>query len=211
TEAHLNRLSYSRRAAVEYLSRQCPSLAQFIGQCGPLKLKLDRDPDQFSALSAAIVYQQLSGKAAATIHGRFRALFDNNQPNAADAEALSIPQLRSVGLSQNKALAIVDLARKSLDGSLAPMHRINRMNDEEVIENLVQVRGIGPWTAQMLLIFNLGRPDVMPAADLGIQKGVQVIYRMRKLPNPEQVLRRTRHLAPFRSAASWYFWRVVDG
>jgi len=207
----VSRLRYSRSAAVDYLSRQCPSLAEFIDHFGPLKLKLNRNPDLFSAIASSIVYQQLSGKAAATIHGRFCTLFENRVPNAVGAEHISIPQLRSVGLSQNKALAILDLARKTLDGSLAPMRRIDRMSDEEVIENLVQVRGIGPWTAQMLLIFTLGRPDVMPATDLGIQKGVQTIYRMRKLPSPDQVLRRTRHLAPYRSVASWYFWRVVDG
>lgn len=207
----MSRLPYSRKAAVEYLSRKCPSLAAFIDRFGPLTLKLDRDPDLFPAIASSIVYQQLSGKAAATIHGRFCALFESQVPDAAGTERISIPQLRSVGLSQNKALAIQDLARKTLDGSLAPLDRIHQMSDEEVIENLVQVRGIGPWTAQMLLIFTLGRPDVMPATDLGIQKGVQTIYRMRKLPNPEQVLRRTRHLAPYRSVASWYFWRVVDG
>lgn len=207
----MSRLRYNRLEAVEYLSSQCASLAAFIRHLGPLKLKVEQPPDLFSALSTAIVYQQLSGKAAATIHGRFCALFDNRQPDAAGVEGLSISDLRSVGLSQNKALAIQDLARKSLDGSLAPIRRVNRMSDAEVMDNLVQVRGIGPWTAQMVLIFNLGRPDVMPAADLGIQKGVQVIYRMRSLPKPDQVLRRTRHLAPFRSAASWYFWRVADG
>ncbi|HLF29978.1 MAG TPA: hypothetical protein VI566_03000 [Xanthomonadales bacterium] len=207
----MRRLRYNRQEAVQYLSDQCPSLAAFIRHFGPLKLKVEQPQDLFSALSEAIVYQQLSGKAAATIHGRFRALFENSQPDAAGAEGISISELRAVGLSQNKALAIQDLARKSLDGSLAPMRRINRMSDAEVMENLVQVRGIGPWTAQMVLIFNLGRPDVMPAADLGIQKGVQVIYRMKSLPKPDQVLRKTQHLAPFRSAASWYFWRVVDG
>jgi len=113
-------------------------------------------------------------------------------------------------LSQNKALAIRDLAEKELDGTLWPLRKINRMEDKSVIENLVQVRGIGAWTAQMLLIFTLGRPDVMPVADLGVQKGIKAVYRMRKLPGPEEVLRRTQHLAPFRSAASWYFWRAAD-
>jgi 3-methyladenine DNA glycosylase/8-oxoguanine DNA glycosylase len=185
-------------------------LADFIRQHGPLKLRVSKPPDLFSALAEAVVYQQLSGKAAGTIHHRFCALFDSEQPVAEAVPAMPIEQLRSVGLSQNKALAIQDLARKTLDGSLASLHRIARMTDAEVVENLVQVRGIGPWTAQMLLIFNLGRPDVMPAADLGIQKGVQTIYRMRALPKPDQVLKRTRHLAPFRSAASWYFWRAAD-
>ena len=119
-------------------------------------------------------------------------------------------QLRSVGLSRNKGLAIQDLAEKSLDGSLASTRQMARMDDDQVIENLCRVRGIGPWTAQMFLIFNLGRPDVMPSTDLGVQKGVQGVYRMRKMPDPEQVMRKTRHLAPYRSAASWYFWRAAD-
>jgi len=206
----MSRLRYSRHEADQYLSQRCERLGEFIRTHGPLRLKADPEPDLFCALAQAIVYQQLSGKAAATIYGRFEGLFSDRQPKAAGIGNMPIEQLRSVGLSQNKALAIRDLASKTLDGVLAPMRRISRMNDTDVLENLVQVRGIGPWTAQMLLIFNLGRADVMPASDLGVQKGVQRIYRMRKLPTPDQVLKRTRHLSPYRSAASWYFWRAAD-
>jgi 3-methyladenine DNA glycosylase/8-oxoguanine DNA glycosylase len=206
----MSRLRYSRRAAVTHLRSQCPSLARFIDLQGPLKLKIGTEPDLFTALARAIVYQQLSGKAAATIYSRFSALFGDGGPNPRAANTLTMARLRSVGLSQNKALAIQDLARKSLEGHLASRHRIARMSDAQVIESLVQVRGVGPWTAQMLLIFNLGRPDVMPAADLGVQKGVQAVYRMKTMPHPDAVLRRTRHLAPFRSAASWYFWCAAD-
>lgn len=206
----MSRLRYNRRMAIDHLRNRCEPLGRFIDLQGPLKLKVGGETELFSALSQAIVFQQLSGKAAATIYGRFSDLFAGEELNAQAAMTLTMMQLRSVGLSQNKALAIQDLARKSLDGSLASMRKINRMSDSEVIENLVQVRGIGPWTAQMLLIFNLGRPDVMPTTDLGVQKGVQTIYRMRKLPQPGEVLRRTLHLAPFRSAASWYFWRAAD-
>jgi len=192
------------------LCSQCEALGRFIEELGPLKLKVTAERDLFNALSAAIVYQQLSGKAASTIHGRFAALFDGGVPNAIQASTLPMQDLRAVGLSNNKALAVQDLAKKSLDGSLTPMHRMFLLDDEQVVENLCQVRGIGPWTAQMFLMFNLGRPDVMPVTDLGVQKGVQTVYRMRKLPSPEQVLRKTRHLAPFRSAASWYFWQAAD-
>lgn len=185
-------------------------MGHFIDQCGPLKLKVARDRDLFNALAAAIVYQQLSGKAASTIHGRFTTLFSDHQPEAHQATRMNIETLRSVGLSQNKALAVLDLAEKSVDGSLVPMHRMGRLADEEIIENLCQVRGIGPWTAQMFLIFNLGRPDVMPAADLGVQKGVRAIYSMEELPSPDTVTERTAHLAPYRSAATWYFWRAAD-
>lgn len=206
----MSRLRYNRRLAVDYLRQQCGSLASCIDAYGPFRLRVSRGSDLFSALSAAIVYQQLSGKAAATIHGRFCGLFPGDVPRAEQADCFSIEQLRSVGLSQNKALAIHDLAKKSLDGTLKPLHRLARLGDEEVIANLCAVRGIGPWTAQMFLIFDLGRPDVMPATDLGVQKGVQSVYGVDHLPAPEEVLERTRHLAPYRSAASWYFWKVAD-
>jgi 3-methyladenine DNA glycosylase/8-oxoguanine DNA glycosylase len=206
----MSRLRYNRGEAVAHLKQCCERLSGFIDQQGPLKLRVASEPDLFSALSRAIVYQQLSGKAAATIHGRFAALFETSSPNPSEAAGFSMETLRGVGLSRNKALAVQDLAARSLDGSLASMRKITRMGDQEVVDNLCQVRGIGPWTAQMLLIFNLGRPDVMPATDLGVQKGVQAVYKMRKLPAPEQLLRKTRHLAPYRSAASWYFWRAAD-
>jgi len=206
----MNRLRYNRQTAVEHLRSQCDPIRRFIDDIGGLGLKVRRENDLFSALSRAIVYQQLSGKAAATIHGRFTTLFNQGVPEAALAKQLSVEQLRSVGLSNNKALAIRDLADKSLDGTLVSMRQIARMEDGQIIDNLCQVRGIGPWTAQMLLIFNLGRPDVMPATDLGVQKGVQAVYVMKKLPEPEQLLKKTRHLAPYRSAASWYFWRAAD-
>ena len=206
----MSRLRYNRRSAVHHLREQCHSLRRVIDEVGPLKLRVKAAPDLFEALAAAIVFQQLSGKAATTIHGRFAALFRDDKPRAADCRDLGYEPLRAVGLSHNKALAVLDLSAKTLSGELVPPTRINRLGDQGVIDNLCQVRGIGPWTAQMFLIFNLGRPDVMPATDLGVQKGVQAVYRMRKLPAPEQVLRRTRHLAPYRSAASWYFWRAAD-
>lgn len=206
----MSRLRYNRQVAVGHLRSQCGLLRHFIDDCGGLGLKVRRENDLFSALARAIVYQQLSGKAAATIHGRFTTLFNDSLPEATQARRLSMEQLRGVGLSRNKGLAILDLAEKSLDGCLASARQMARMDDPLVIANLCQVRGIGPWTAQMFLIFNLGRPDVMPASDLGVQKGVQAIYRMRRLPEPEQLMRKTRHLAPYRSAASWYFWRAAD-
>jgi DNA-3-methyladenine glycosylase II len=206
----MSRLRYNRRQAVDHLRRQCGSLGQVIDDCGPLKLRASRGADLFNALAAAIVYQQLSGKAAATIHQRFTTLFRDDLPEAGQVSKLSMEALRGVGLSRNKALAIQDLAEKSLDGTLLAIKRMSGLDDEQVVENLCLVRGIGPWTAQMFLIFDLGRPDVMPATDLGVQKGVQAVYRMRELPTPDQVLARTRHLAPYRSAASWYFWWVAD-
>lgn len=157
-----------------------------------------------------MVYQQLSGKAAGTIHGRFSDLFTDGQPNAAEAAELSVPELRAVGLSNNKARSILDLAEKTRSGVVPKPGGLYRLSDDALIERLTQVRGIGPWTVQMLLIFYLGRPDVMPATDLGVQKGVQHIYDLPDLPVPEMVLEQTAHLAPYRSAASWYFWRAAD-
>lgn len=206
----MSRLRYNRHKAIEHLRSQCRSLRRFIDSHGAFDLKVRREYDVFNALAHAIIYQQLSGKAAATIFGRFAALFPDDLPEAAKAGRFTMEELRGVGLSRNKALAIMDLSEKSTDGTLVAMRKMSGLRDAQVIDNLCQVRGIGPWTAQMLLIFNLGRPDVMPATDLGVQKGVQAIYRMRKLPAPDQVLSKTRHLAPYRSAASWYFWRAAD-
>ena len=206
----MSRLRYNRRQAVEHLSQACPALGRFIRSCGPLKLRVTKENDLFRVLSAAIVYQQLSGKAAATIHGRFAALFPDDIPEAGRASLLSMEQLRGAGLSNNKALAVLDLAEKCRDGSLCPMHRMGRLSDREISENLCRVRGIGPWTAEMFLIFTLGRPDVMPATDLGVQKGIRAVYGLAQLPTPEQALQQTRHLSPYRSAASWYFWRAAD-
>lgn len=206
----MSRLRYNRQQAVSHLCESCDPLAAFIAQQGRFRLKVQPDRDLFNALSRAIIYQQLSGKAAGTIHGRFCALFPNDIPDAGHSVALTMEQLRNVGLSRNKALAVQDLAQRSIDGSLPSMRRAAGMNDEDLVDTLCQVRGIGPWTAQMLLIFTLGRPDVMPATDLGVQKGVQQVYALEALPAPEEVITATRHLAPYRSAAAWYFWRAAD-
>lgn len=206
----MSRLRYNRRHAVAYLGAACPALGRFIGDCGPLRLRVDAQGGVFGALSRAIVYQQLSGRAAATIYGRFSDLFDDGMPSAPGVLALTEERLRGAGLSRGKALAIRDLAERTLDGTLAPMHRLARLDDARIVESLCRVRGIGPWTAQMFLIFNLGRPDVMPATDLGVQKGVRAVYGLAALPSPDDVTERTRHLAPFRSAASWYFWRAAE-
>lgn len=205
-----SRLRYNRRRAVEHLCSECADLERFIRKAGALKIEARSGRDVFSALCSAIVSQQLSGKAAATIHGRFAALFSQNQPAAPQCLRLGYGPLRGAGLSHNKALAVLDLAARAADGSLPSRERMGRLDDQAVIDSLCRVRGIGPWTAQMFLLFNLGRPDVMPATDLGVQKGVRAVYQLDELPAPQQVLDRTQHLAPYRSAASWYFWRAAD-
>jgi 3-methyladenine DNA glycosylase/8-oxoguanine DNA glycosylase len=206
----MSRLRYNRKQAVDTLKSNCPRMAGLIRDKGRFSLQVKGNTDLFTSLASAITYQQLSGKAAATIYGRFEALFANNTPLAPEAVDLSVATLRSVGLSNNKALAIIDLAEHSCSGSLPNVRKMAGMDDDAIIENLCRVRGIGPWTAQMHLIFSLGRPDVMPATDLGIQKGIQLTYQLPDLPSPDQVLSATEHLGPYRSVASWYFWRAVD-
>lgn len=206
----MSRRRYNWLEAVDHIEKSCDNLAVFIGQLGGKRLPVRNEGSPFIALSRAIAYQQLSGKAAGTIHGRFLDLFPERQPSPERTLALPVSALRGVGLSQAKTLSIIDLAEKWLTGELPSAWKMARMADHEVTTCLCSVRGIGPWTAQMYLIFNMGRPDIMPATDLAIQKGVQNIYRMRKLPSPDQVMTRTKHLAPFRSVASWYFWRASE-
>lgn len=206
----MSRLRYNWAEARGHLREACPQLCAFIDGFGAARYAVRSEGDLFRALARSIAYQQLSGKAAATIHGRFEELFTDHRPNAPEALELGIAGLRSVGLSQGKALSILDLAAKTVSRQLPPSRRLGRMSDPQVIERLCQVRGVGPWTAQMHLIFYLGRPDVMPATDLGVQKGVRNVYALDALPGPEETLARTRHLAPFRSAAAWYFWRASE-
>ena len=165
----MSRLRYNRREAVAHLRKRGSGMDRLIAQGGPFKLRVARDNDLFRALSSAIIYQQLSGKAAAPIPGQFCALFDGGLQNAAGMGAVPMDALRGAGLSRNKALAVIDLAEKVESGALPSLRRMAGLDDDAVVERLCQVRGVGPWTAQMYLIFNLGRPDVMPATDLGIR------------------------------------------
>jgi 3-methyladenine DNA glycosylase/8-oxoguanine DNA glycosylase len=157
----------------------------------------------------SIVFQQLSGKAAATIHGRVIALVGDGAEAPSRIAATSHDALRAAGLSNAKASYVRNLAEHVLDGSL-PVESLHELSDDEIIAALTQVKGIGKWSAQMFLMFRLGRPDVLPELDLGVQKGIQMTYRMRKLPTPAQVLRRGQKWAPYRTVASWYMWRVLE-
>ena len=205
----MTRLRYNWAEAKRHLRGHCDPMRRFIDGFGAERYSVRDGGDLFQALARSIAYQQLSGKAAGTIHGRFEALFED-RPNAPEALELGFEPLRGAGLSNSKTLSILDLAEKQVSGQLPNARRLGRMQDEEIIESLVRVRGIGPWTAQMHLIFYLGRPDIMPATDLGVQKGVRHIYGLDELPTPEECLERTAHLAPFRSAAAWYCWRAAD-
>ena len=202
------RRAHPAREGVEHLRRADPVLAALIDRVGPFGLAAKRHRDHFGSLSRAIVYQQLSGKAAETIHGRYLALFPGTPTPRAVLDATPA-RLRAAGLSGAKAAALLDLASATLDGRL-PLPVSARLSDEEIVERLVNVRGIGPWTAQMFLMFHLGRPDVLPVGDLGLRTGAKRLYRLRGDPSPARLLRLAEPWRPWRSVATWYLWRSLD-
>ncbi|MGO9837085.1 MAG: DNA-3-methyladenine glycosylase family protein [Polyangiaceae bacterium] len=203
-------LGFDPIAAASHLASRDAKLGEIIDRVGPLRLELAATKTTFEALAESIVYQQLTGKAAATIHGRLCALFDRRRPRPDLLLTMNDDALRGVGLSRGKVLALRDLAARTLDGTVPTIGRLRAMTDQEVVERLVQVRGVGPWTAEMLLIFRLGRPDVLPVHDYGVRQGFKLAYRMRELPAPKTLARRGEKWRPFRTAASWYLWRAVD-
>ncbi len=185
-------------------------LAVAIERVGPCTMRVNNDGTHFDHLARAIVYQQLSGSAAGTIHGRFvERCGEGGSPTPEHVLLHDETVLRGCGLSTAKTAAIRDLARHVVDRRL-PLDIVETLDDEAIIEALVQVRGIGPWTAQMFLMFRLGRPDVLPVLDLGVRKGAQRIYRMRALPEIERLEKVARKWRPWSSIASWYCWRVLD-
>lgn len=184
-------------------------MVEVIDKVGPCTLQLRTEGTHFDALIRSIVYQQLSGKAAATIHGRVRAMFDSEAPLPPQVAAAEHDALRKAGLSNQKAQYVRNLAEHSINGSL-PVESLHELSDQEIIDALTQVKGIGRWSAQMFLMFRLGRPDVLPDLDLGVQKGMQRAYRMRKLPSPQKVLETGAKWAPYRTIGSWYMWRVLE-
>ena len=199
----------SPREALAHLRRVDPVMAGVIRTVGPYRLHLRRGNSHFHHLVRAIVYQQLSGKAAGTIHGRFCALFPRRHVDPERLLALSDESLRSVGLSRQKMGYLRDLADKVHSGAV-PLHRVRHMSDEAIIDHLVQVKGVGRWTAQMFLMFRLGRPDILPELDLGIQNGVQRAYGLRRRATPKDVQRIGKVWSPYSSIACWYLWRYVD-
>ncbi len=222
--------SYDIPAALAQLSTADPKLGRLITRAGPFTLTLRSTQSPFEALLRAIVYQQLHGKAAETIH---RRLLDSFAPltgahhltgetvHFTAQHLLDAPneQLRAAGLSHNKALAVRDLAAKTLDGTVPTLPRIRRMSDEEIIDHLTQVRGIGKWTVEMFLMFRLGRPDVLPTSDYGVRKGFALTFGKLKpadkvtpadLPAPAVMEKRGARWRPWRSVASWYLWRACD-
>jgi len=197
--------------AHRHLSATDPRMAALIARSKRYDLKAGGLVRPFDALAESIAYQQLSGKAAATIWGRVRAIYGKRKyldPKA----VLKTPdrKFRAAGLSRSKVAALKDLAAKTIDGTVPTTAALAKMSDEEIIERLIQVRGIGRWTVEMLLLFDLARPDVWPIHDYGVQKGFAKTFGKRKLPTPKQLLKHGKKFAPHRSVAAWYFWRALD-
>ena len=199
------------KKAIDHVAKSDPRFAALIARCRRFDVVADELVRPFDALAESIAYQQLSGKAAATIWGRVRALFGKRK--WLDPEAvLKMPdeKLRAAGLSRSKVAALKDLAAKTLDGTVPKRRELVKMSDEEVIERLTKVRGIGRWTVEMLLLFDLGRLDVWPVADYGVQKGFAKTFGKRRLPKPKQFQKIGEKWRPYRSVAAWYFWRALD-
>ncbi len=191
-----------------FLSRRDPVLRALIKSAGPSVIGKRRSATSFEALVRAIVFQQLAGAAASTIYGRVVALFPGGRVTPENVLAAPESSLRAAGLSANKLASIRDFAAKSLDGSV-PLRSLGRLNDEEIIARLVTVRGIGRWTAEMFLIFQLGRPDVWPVDDLGVRNGYRIAYELPELPTAKELGPLGDLYRPFRSYAAWYCWQAV--
>jgi len=212
------KLPFDPTEAIAHLQAADPKLSGLIQRVGPFLLRLDDAPSPFESLVESILYQQLHGKAAATIHRRVREYFGGDP---APHMLINTPDepLRAAGVSGNKIKALRDLAARTLDGTVPTHAAIRKMSDAEIIERLTAVRGIGPWTVEMLLIFRMGRPDVFPVSDYGVRKGYALTFmrlpktralEAKDLPKPEVLLKRGKRWAPFRSVATWYLWRACD-
>jgi DNA-3-methyladenine glycosylase II len=199
-------------AAIKHLSKCDPVMRRLIrthGPCG-LEPKIRRSP--FQSLAQAIAHQQLNGTAANTILKRFIKLFSGRKfPRAEDLAGVHDDAIRGAGFSRAKVAALRDLAAKTLDGTVPSSREIIKLDDAEIITRLIEVRGVGQWTVEMLLIFQLGRPDVLPIHDFGVRSGFRHAYRLNDLPKPKDLLAHGECWRPFRTTAAWYLWRAADG
>jgi len=213
-------LPFDLAAATAHLSASDPCLAKLIDELLPFEPEIDHTQSPYEALMEAIVYQSISGKAAATIFARVKALSgasrgealarDGRVPSPEEVLQLSKQKLRKAGLSGAKILSMKDLAQKTIDGIVPTHDEALKLSDEELVERLDSVRGIGRWTVEMFLIFRLGRPDVLPIHDLGVQKGWSVAYRKKHKPRPKELLKFGERWRPYRTVASWYMWRAFE-
>jgi DNA-3-methyladenine glycosylase II len=204
-------LDYDADLACRHLADADPRLGELIARAGVFSLRPEPTQSLFAALLESIVYQQLSGAAAATILGRVLALYRPRRfPRPQDIVDTPPERLRAAGLSNAKTLAVRDLAARTLDGTVPSMAHVRRMTDDEVVERLTRVRGIGVWTVEMLLIFRLGRSDVLPLGDLGVRNGFARTFGRRGLADPKVMSRRAERWRPYRTVASWYLWRALE-
>jgi DNA-3-methyladenine glycosylase II len=201
----------NHEGAHQHIAATDPRIAALIARSPRYNIKPAPLIRPFDALAESIAYQQLSGKAAATIFGRVRALYPRRK-YLDPKKILATPDesFRAAGLSRSKIAAVKDLAAKTIDGTVPSARAIARMSDEEIILRLTEVRGIGRWTVEMLLLFDLGRPDVWPVDDYGVRKGFAKTFGKRKLPTPKQLMKLGDKWRPYRSIAAWYFWRALD-
>ncbi|HSF67387.1 MAG TPA: DNA-3-methyladenine glycosylase 2 family protein [Nitrospiraceae bacterium] len=196
---------------IRHLSKADPVMRRLIREVGPFTLTPQAKRSPFESLARAIAYQQLHEKAAESILRRFVALFPRGRfPRPDDLLAMDEHAIRGAGFSQAKVAALRDLAAKTLDGTVPTSVIARKLDDEAIIERLIAVRGIGRWTVEMLLIFQLGRPDVLPIDDFGLRNGFRIVYNRRSMPNPKEVLRYGERWRPYRTAAAWYLWRAAD-
>jgi DNA-3-methyladenine glycosylase II len=198
-------------AATTHLSACDEKLAELIANTIPFQMDSDPLQSPYEALLESIAYQSISGKAAATIFGRIKALSSNGRPPSPE-EMLKISKakLRKAGLSGAKVAAMKDLAKKTIEGIVPTLEEAEKLSDEELVERLVSVRGIGAWTVEMFLIFRLGRPDVLPIHDLGVKKGWSITYGKKHMPKPKELLAFGERWRPYRTVASWYMWRACQ-
>jgi DNA-3-methyladenine glycosylase II len=197
--------------ALRHLRRVDPVMAQLIRRAGPYQVSPERGVGPYEALVQAVAHQQLTGKAAQTILGRLYALYGGDCcPEPARLFETPDERLRGCGFSRAKSASLKDIAARTLDGTIPPRRSLARMKNEAIIERLVEARGVGRWTAEMFLMFTLGRPDVLPVDDYGIRLGYKIAYGKRTLPKPKALARLGEMWAPYRTTASWYLWRAVD-
>lgn len=197
--------------AIRHLTRVDPVMRRLIRDVGPFALTPRGRRTPFESLARAIAFQQLHEKAAESILKRFIALFPGRRfPRPAELLTARADAIRGAGFSGAKVLALRDLAAKTLDGTVPTGREIKTLDNDAIVERLVEVRGIGRWTVEMLLIFQLGRPDVLPVDDFGVRNGFRIAYRRREMPSPNEVLRYGERWKPYRTAAAWYLWRAAD-
>jgi 3-methyladenine DNA glycosylase/8-oxoguanine DNA glycosylase len=210
--ARQRRRSYSAKAALVHLRTVDPVLGELIDTFGPCEIDFRLGTDTFSALARAVVFQQLSGRAASAIFARLCAWGASGEECPAPQVILAsaVGALRAVGMSVAKERSLRDMAERAVNGTLPAMAELAVMDDELVIERLTPVRGVGRWTAEMFLIFSLGRVDVLSGHDYGLRRGFQLAYGTPELPSPDELLEHGKVWAPYRSVASWYLWRSAE-